>query len=86
MKYTSPATDLAYFLGSSTPPELRREHLEEMLSFYHERLVQGLVRLGHSKDVYTFEDLKRDCKERFVILFVNGVLHAQVRKQSSLQF
>ena len=80
MKFTNPACDLGYFLGSSTSPELRREHLDELLHFYHSRLIKNLKNLGHSEDIYPFETLMTDCKERFILLLMMGVLHAQVTK------
>ena len=74
---TRPAVDLVYFLGSSTTPEMREKHLEELLHFYHDQLTEILDGHGYSGR-YTYTELKKDFKECFVFGFVLATSHAKV--------
>ncbi|MFD6857272.1 phosphotransferase [Rhodococcus sp. NPDC060090] len=52
-----PARDLAYFLGTSLPPALRRDHEHHLVTAYHRRLVeQGVERFAFAEcwDDYRF--------------------------------
>ena len=56
-----PARDLAYFLGTSLPPALRREHEHHLVTAYHRRLVErGVDRYAFSEcwDDYRFGSLQ----------------------------
>ena len=72
-----PAIDLVYCLGSSTSPETREEHLEELLQFYHDKLTEILDKYGY-KDCYSLSDFKKDFHDCYIFGFVLGTSHAQV--------
>jgi len=56
-----PAIDVAYFLAPSTTGEVRREHLEHLLTLYHTTLVDTLDIL-QSNISYTYEQFREDYK------------------------
>ena len=68
MDVGSPLKDLAYFLfGSATPEAL--DHLDELLNFYHEALLEMLINLNcdvspYSKDNFELQ-LQKDCSMEF---------------------
>ena len=68
-----------YFLGSSTSPETRKEHLSDMLEHYHGRLILHLSKLGYSESLYTFESFKKDVDECYAFGYITGTFLAQVR-------
>jgi hypothetical protein len=76
-----PAADCSFFLGSSVAPELRKEHLQDLLKFYHLNLTKGLIKFGYKEDMYTIGDFKKDFEECFVFGLGFGVVLAQVTKQ-----
>lgn len=59
-QYCSPATDLTYYLCSSTEQPLRTAHFNDILYDYHNSLTNLLERLGGNPDnLFTYEDLQR---------------------------
>jgi len=56
-----PAIDVAYFLSSSTIGEVRRKHLEHLLTLYHTTLMSTLDTL-QSNISYTYEQFREDYK------------------------
>lgn len=57
-----PGNDLVYFLVTSTTPEVRKDHLEDILSLYHKTLHEELEKVSHLGIDYTLEDIKEDYK------------------------
>ena len=75
-----PAVDLAYFFGSSTKPWWRKEHMEDMLRYYHDRLMDQLKYHGYNDEsLYPFERLKADMKECFPFGFSLALMHAALQ-------
>ncbi|XP_068081164.1 uncharacterized protein [Anabrus simplex] len=58
----SPATDLTYFLYSSSQNEVRASRLDEVLKMYHTQLCETLAALGSNPEVFGFQDLKNEMK------------------------
>jgi len=56
-----PAIDVAYFLAPSTTGEVRREHLEHLLTLYHTTFLSTLDIL-QSNISYTYEQFREDYK------------------------
>jgi len=56
-----PAIDVAYFLAPSTTGEVRKEHLEHLLTLYHTTLMSTLDVL-QSNISYTYEQFREDYK------------------------
>ena len=79
-KLGRPGIELAYFFCSSTSPEQRKEHLDELLKLYYDEFFQQLTQLGGGceKIVYTFEELKEEVNECYAFGFIMGCLHSQV--------
>jgi len=50
VKYTSPALDLHYFLGTSPSVEVRRKHMDSLLNIYYGHLIATLATLNYSLD------------------------------------
>uniref|UniRef100_A0A1B6FI19 CHK kinase-like domain-containing protein n=1 Tax=Cuerna arida TaxID=1464854 RepID=A0A1B6FI19_9HEMI len=61
VRYTSPATDLAYFIWSSANGEVRENKLDELCEIYLEALNSTLEQLG-CEERLTMEELKEDLK------------------------
>ena len=53
-RWSSPVTDISYFLSLSTTPQLRRTHLDKFLEHYHNALISNFHKLGEDPTVYTF--------------------------------
>jgi hypothetical protein len=83
VRRANPTVDLCYFFGSSTSPEIREKHLEEMLTFYWKRLDMLLVTLGYPSNLYTYKSLKKDFKRTFLFGVMLGSMHAMVSEGSS---
>lgn len=79
-----PAVDLVYLLGSSTTPEFREGHMEEVLTFYHETLTGLLGKFGYSPELYTYAQLKKDFDECFIFGFVMSTMHSMVTNENML--
>ena len=74
----SPASDILYFLGSSTSLDNRKKHLDQWLKLYHKTLMDDLATFGHSKDIFTFEDLLDEVNHMWPFALETGIFHAQV--------
>uniref|UniRef100_A0A1B6JDW9 CHK kinase-like domain-containing protein n=1 Tax=Homalodisca liturata TaxID=320908 RepID=A0A1B6JDW9_9HEMI len=61
VRYTSPATDLAFFIWSSANEEVRENKLEELCEVYIETLNSTLEQLG-SEERLTTDELKEDLR------------------------
>lgn len=62
-QYCSPASDLTYYLYSSTEKTLRDNHFGDCLRVYHESLSLQLQRLGGNVDKqFSFDDLQNQMK------------------------
>ena len=57
-KWASPAVDLAYFFYSSTTPNLRETHMEDMLGHYHDTFIRCLGELGMDPTVYPYRQVR----------------------------
>ncbi|CAL8123628.1 unnamed protein product [Orchesella dallaii] len=55
-RYNSPALDLTYFLYTSVKSEVRRSHMQELLTLYLETLQKTALDLGFPID-FTYDDL-----------------------------
>ena len=78
-RFARSTIELVYFFGSSTGPEFREKHLEEMLTFYHDTLMGFLNSYGYDENVYTYSDLKADFIDCFPFGYYMGQLHSMVR-------
>ena len=78
-RYAKPTVDLVYFFGSSTDPEFREKHLEDLLKFYHDTLMRFLKSYGYDDSIYTYSDFKTDFIDCFPYGYSMGLLHAMVR-------
>ena len=83
-KLGRPGLELAYFFCSSTSPEQRKNHLDDLLQLYYDEFLKQLTMLGGGceKTCYTFNELKDDLNECYSYGFVLGCLHSQVKRNS----
>ena len=56
-KYGSPAHDLYYFLLSSTKLELKLDHFDYFVRYYHENLKASLELLKYPKEIPSLKEL-----------------------------
>ena len=81
----NPSVDLAYLLGTSTSPEMRREHLDSVLRLYHKELVGNLAHLGYKSNMYPFDAFLRDFKHTYFFGIILGSLHSMVSSRLSFE-
>ena len=71
--------ELAYFFCSSTSPQQRKSHFEDLLKLYYDCFYTELNNLGdNSEPFFTFDDLKEEYNDCFSYGFILGCMHAQV--------
>ena len=81
-KLGRPGIELAYFFCSTTSPEQRKGHMDELLQLYYSDFHQQLTQLGSGceKTCYTFEELRDEVNECYAYGFIMGCLHSQVKE------
>jgi hypothetical protein len=73
-----PGIELSYFFCSSTSPQQRKDHFEELLKFYYDCFFEEIKNLGDNSEPYfTFEDLKQEYDECYNYGFILGCMHSQ---------
>lgn len=60
----SPTGDLFYFLLSSVADNIKVDHFDEFVKFYHSELVDDLRRLNYDQQVPTLTELYDDMQEK----------------------
>ena len=77
---TRPSHDVAVLFSTSTTPELREKHFDELIKIYFDALMKEVARFGYSKDVYTFEKFMEDYALSMGYAFFYGILNLQVNR------
>lgn len=62
--WASPMIDLHFLFNISLHESLRTQYFDELLRFYHEHLSICLKRLGHNKEIPTFDELMQQYLDR----------------------
>jgi hypothetical protein len=62
--WASPAADLQYFLISSVENDIKVEHFDDFIEFYHTELSSGLKKLGYDQYIPTLVELHVDLLEK----------------------
>jgi hypothetical protein len=62
--WASPAADLLYFLISSVENDIKVEHFDDFIEFYHTELSSGLKKLGYDQYIPTLVELHVDLLEK----------------------
>ena len=75
----NPSVDLAYLFGTSTSPEMRKEHLDSILRLYYDKLDSNLAVLGYPSKMYPFDAFLRDFKHTYFFGIILGSLHSMVQ-------
>lgn len=57
--WTSPAIDLQYLLNNSLQEDVRSNHIEELVAFYHGELAMHLKRLDYKKHIPTLSEFQQ---------------------------
>lgn len=60
----SPIGDLMYFLFTSVHDEIKTNHFDELIAFYHKELIKSLNELKYSENAPTLDVLKQDLMEK----------------------
>lgn len=58
--WASPSPDLLYFLVSSVADDLKCEHFDEFIEYYHEQLVSALKELKYDEHIPNINELRKD--------------------------
>ncbi|XP_013107734.2 uncharacterized protein LOC106087289 [Stomoxys calcitrans] len=77
-QYGSPAQDLYYFLLTSAKLELKLDHFDYFIRFYHEHLEANLKLLNYPKAIPTLKELHMELLQKggFAVYAVTGALGA----------
>ena len=82
-----PGIELAYFFCSSTSPEQRKNHFDELFKFYYDQFFHELQSLGDtSEPCFTLEELKADYDDCYAFGFIMGCMHSQVTFFNGVNF
>ena len=79
-RFGRPGIELAYLFCSSTSPEQRKDHFDDLLRYYYDCYFEELKSLGDDSEPYlSFADLKEEYEECYAFGFVIGLAHSQAR-------
>lgn len=62
--WASPTIDLQYFFVSSLQDDIKVDHFDELIKYYHTELVNNLKMLNYEKPVPTLKELHEDLLEK----------------------
>ncbi|CAL4080135.1 unnamed protein product [Meganyctiphanes norvegica] len=71
--WNTPVLDLQYLIYSTTSREFRKEHLEEILTFYHSSFVKATIDMGVEGLKWTYEDFKIDFNRMALYGLIRGI-------------
>ncbi|KAF6204601.1 hypothetical protein GE061_018761 [Apolygus lucorum] len=74
MRYASLATDLLYFLSTSIEPSVLRFHHDDLVSIYHEALVETVSQLAPDAPKITIEQINDQIEELALFGLLMGFL------------
>lgn len=74
--WNTPVMDLHHLIYSTTSRELRKEHLEDILQFYHSTFVEATSNMGVVGLNWTYEDFKNDFNRMALYGFEKGIVLA----------
>lgn len=57
--WTSPAIDLQYLFNTSLEEDVRSNHIDELVAFYHEKLATHLKQLNFKKPIPTLQAFQK---------------------------
>ncbi len=72
--WTSPTIDLHYFMNTSLTNELRLNHQDELLQFYHSELTRMLRSLQYKKHIPTLQEFHVQFKENSFFGLMSSLL------------
>lgn len=62
--WASPVNDLLYMMSSSLRDDIKVEHFDDLIVFYHDHLVESLQALKYEKHIPTLAELQIDLLEK----------------------
>lgn len=62
--WASPVPDLLYFLLSSVADDIKTDHYDDLIEFYHEQLTSALKQLKYDQHIPTLSELNEDLLEK----------------------
>ncbi|CAL4123251.1 unnamed protein product [Meganyctiphanes norvegica] len=71
--WNTPVSDLQYLIYSSTSREFRKEHLEDILKFYHSTFVEATNNMGVETLEWSYEDFKNDFNRMALYGLIKGI-------------
>lgn len=72
----TPAYDLHHFMAGSTTPDLRKEHLTDLLQHYHGCFTEIINRLGSPVPNCGYDELKREYDRLYALGFLKKIGYA----------
>ncbi|CAL4138498.1 unnamed protein product [Meganyctiphanes norvegica] len=72
--WNTSVADLYYFLFSSTTAELRKDHLEELLQYYHSMFIDVTTKLGSPVPFWTYKQFKNEYNRLAAYGFLRGII------------
>ncbi|CAL4134510.1 unnamed protein product [Meganyctiphanes norvegica] len=71
--WNTPVVDLQYLIYSTTSREFRKEHLEDILKFYHSTFVEATINMRIEGLEWTYEDFKKDFNRMALFGLIRGI-------------
>ena len=62
--WAGPGVDLWYFLSTSVADEIKVDHFDEFIKFYHDQLTNGLKKLNYDQYVPTLAEIYDDIQDK----------------------
>ncbi|XP_076039886.1 uncharacterized protein LOC143024709 isoform X2 [Oratosquilla oratoria] len=72
-QWTNPVFDLHYVISTSTTPELRKAHLDDVLRHYHETFTNVTKRLDSPVPDYSYEEFREEYDKSALVGLIMGI-------------
>lgn len=68
--WASPAYDILYFLLTSVSDEVKVENFDNLIEFYHQKLCEGLRKLGYEQHIPKLSEIHKDLMDKGTFITV----------------
>ncbi|CAL4138501.1 unnamed protein product, partial [Meganyctiphanes norvegica] len=84
--WNTSVADLYYFLFSSTTPEIRKDHLEELLQYYHYIFIDATTKLSSPVPFWTYKQFKQEYNRLASYGFLKGIMFTLMLSDAAQEF
>ena len=77
-RFSSPCLDLQFFMCTTPIEDIRHNHMEELLQFYHRELVETLSTVDCGHNQYSFPQFQKEFDEKGIFGFLTASILLQV--------